>query len=210
MLPVAWEAHAEALANADGRRRRARRPRARRRRGGPRREPPPSASPRVAPHPARAARLPRARHASHGPVPSPPPPRRRGGAAGAVGDRPASTCTAGQLRWIVRASYRGDPHAEADYFARLAGGFAALDGNRTDDRAHTHVGDSSSDCANGVGASKLAALAAAAGTRCPSACETSRARPAASTTASGRITSRRKKSIPAGGVSKPSLPAPSA
>ena len=164
MLPVAWEAHAEALANADG----------------------PDAVASVLERVVAAADPAENLHPPPPPgvAPHPVPPhvflardtRPTGPSLAAAAKAGAEAigavvtdcglCTTPQLHWIVRASYRGDPHAEADYFARLAGGFAALVGDRTDDRARPSS-DIHVDCANGVGASKLAALAAAAGDALP-------------------------------------------
>ena len=107
-------------------------------------------------------------------------------------------CTTPQLHWIVRASYRGDPHAEADYFARLAGGFAALVGNRTDDRA-VPSSDIHVDCANGVGASKLAALAAAAGDALPLRLRNVEGAPGSLNNRVGADHVQKEKSIPAEG-----------
>ena len=162
MLPVAWEAHAEALANADG-------PDAIASvlerivaLADPAENLHPPPPPGVAPHPAPP-------HVFLARDTRPTGPSLAAAAkAGAEAIGAAVTdcglCTTPQLHWIVHAAYRGAPHAEADYFARLAGGFAALvaDGNRTGDRVHP-PSDIYVDCANGVGAAKLAALAAAAG-----------------------------------------------
>jgi phosphoacetylglucosamine mutase len=76
-----------------------------------------------------------------------------------------------QLHYLVYAAYRGMPHAESDYFARLAAGFNALVASTTtktrtetdgaEDAGGGVGGSIAVDCANGVGAAKLATLAAA-------------------------------------------------
>ena len=196
MLPVAWEAHAEALANADGpdavasvleRVVAAADP-------AENLHPPPP--PGVAPHPAPP-------HVFLARDTRPTGPSLAAAAkagAEAIGAvvTDCGLCTTPQLHWIVRASYRGDPHAEADYFARLAGGFAALVGNRTDDRARPSS-DIHVDCANGVGASKLAALAAAAGDALPLRLRNVEGAPGSLNNRVGADHVQKEKSIPAEG-----------
>ena len=196
MLPVAWEAHAEALANADGpdavasvleRVVAAADP-------AENLHPPPP--PGVAPHPAPP-------HVFLARDTRPTGPSLAAAAkagAEAIGAvvTDCGLCTTPQLHWIVRASHRGDPHAEADYFARLAGGFAALVGNRTDDRARPSS-DIHVDCANGVGASKLAALAAAAGDALPLRLRNVEGAPGSLNNRVGADHVQKEKSIPAEG-----------
>ena len=196
MLPVAWEAHAEALANADG----------------------PDAVASVLERVVAAADPAENLHPPPPPgvAPHPVPPhvflardtRPTGPSLAAAAKAGAEAigavvtdcglCTTPQLHWIVRASYRGDPHAEADYFARLAGGFAALVGDRTDDRARPSS-DIHVDCANGVGASKLAALAAAAGDALPLRLRNVEGAPGSLNNRVGADHVQKEKSIPAEG-----------
>ena len=196
MLPVAWEAHAEALANADGpdavasvleRVVAAADP-------AENLHPPPP--PGVAPHPA-PPHVFLARD-TRPTGPSLAAAAKAGAEAFGAVVTDCGLCTTPQLHWIVRASYRGDPHAEADYFARLAGGFAALVGNRTDDRA-VPSSDIHVDCANGVGASKLAALAAAAGDALPLRLRNVEGAPGSLNNRVGADHVQKEKSIPAEG-----------
>ena len=161
MLPVAWERHAEAIANApthDALR----------------------AAIELAQTPAEA-HLPQHNHPPpHAPTPPPPhvflardtrptgPTLAAAAKAGAeaIGAQ-VTDCglmTTPQLHYVVYASYRNHPCDESDYFARLARGF----GNMVQGVAGgTH--DASTivvDCANGVGAAKLAPLRTALGTEC--------------------------------------------
>ena len=88
------------------------------------------------------------------------------GGEGAVTD--FGLMTTPQLHYLVYAAYRGQPHAESDYFARLAAGFKTLAAAATGGET-TATGDGGGggsiavDCANGVGAAKLATLSAAVG-----------------------------------------------
>jgi phosphoacetylglucosamine mutase len=161
MLPVAWERHAEAIANApthDALR----------------------AAIELAQTPAEA-HLPQHNHPPpHAPTPPPPhvflardtrptgPTLAAAAKAGAeaIGAQ-VTDCglmTTPQLHYVVYASYRNLPCDESDYFARLARGF----GNMVQGVAGgTH--DASTivvDCANGVGAAKLAPLRTALGADC--------------------------------------------
>jgi phosphoacetylglucosamine mutase len=165
-LPVSWEAHAEALANADGADALARVLRALLALSDPAESlhpPPPPGSP-----------------------PSPPPPHvflardtrptgpdlAAAAEAGAVAIGAAVTnlgeMTTPQLHYVVYAAYRGWPRAEADYYARLAAGFEALTTAAADAAAPPSKTPAPAaaivvDCADGVGAAKLAALAEATG-----------------------------------------------
>lgn len=158
MLPVAWERHAEALANAAGWD-------AMRAAIATMRTPAEAHLPKHAHPPAHAA--------------DPPPPhvflardtRPTGPALAAAAKAGAEAIgasvtdlglmTTPQLHYVVYASHRGWPSAEADYFARLARGFRRMvaGGTNDDDERRSIV----VDCANGVGAAKLAALAEAIG-----------------------------------------------
>ena len=158
MLPVAWERHAEALANAPGWD-------AMRAAIATMRTPAEAHLPKHAHPPAHAA--------------DPPPPhvflardtRPTGPALAAAAKAGAEAIgasvtdlglmTTPQLHYVVYASHRGLPSAEADYFARLARGFRHMvaGGTNDDDERRSIV----VDCANGVGAAKLAALAEAIG-----------------------------------------------
>ena len=162
MLPVAWERHAEALANAPGWE-------TMRAAIATMRTPAEAHLPKHAHPPAHAA--------------DPPPPhvflardtRPTGPALAAAAKAGAEAIgasvtdlglmTTPQLHYVVYASHRGWPSAEPDYFARLARGFrhmvAGVPGpsSANDDERRSIV----VDCANGVGAAKLAALAEAIG-----------------------------------------------
>jgi len=71
------------------------------------------------------------------------------------------------MRWMTWRSKSGRPHTEADYFARLAQGFKALVAGPASPSPSTSLAAASDDaalgivvdCANGVGAAKLAQLA---------------------------------------------------
>ncbi|KAI7835556.1 hypothetical protein COHA_010550 [Chlorella ohadii] len=62
--------------------------------------------------------------------------------------------TTPQLHWMVMRRNRGEPAGEADYYAALAGAYAQLVAGTQPLGQTLYV-----DCANGVGAPKLAALA---------------------------------------------------
>ena len=165
MLPVAWERHAEALANAAGWD-------AMRAAIATMRTPAEAHLPKHAHPPAHAA--------------DPPPPRvflardtRPTGPALAAAAKAGAEAigasvtdlglmTTPQLHYVVYASHRGWPSAEADYFARLARGFRRMvaGGTNDDDERRSIV----VDCANGVGAAKLAALAEAIGQSSSDSC----------------------------------------
>lgn len=185
MLPLSWETHAEALANADG-------PDAMKAvldalllTGGGGIEaaasldlhPPPPAGVRADPAPPHVFLARDTRPTG----PSLAAAAKAGAEAiageGAVTD--FGLMTTPQLHYLVYAAYRGLPHAESDYFARLAAGFKTLVASR-DQKDKGYGGGTASrgeeaaaageagagiavDCANGVGAAKLAMLAAAVG-----------------------------------------------
>lgn len=167
MLPVAWERHAEALANAPGWD-------AMRAAIATMRTPAEAHLPKHAHPPPHAA--------------DPPPPhvflardtRPTGPALAAAAKAGAEAIgasvtdlglmTTPQLHYVVYASHRGLPSAEADYFARLARGFRDMvagssppTGPPANDERARRRNSIVVDCANGVGAAKLVALAEAIG-----------------------------------------------
>ena len=156
MLPVAWERHAEALANAPGWD-------AMRAAIATMRTPAEAHLPKHAHPPPHAA--------------DPPPPHvflardtrptgptlaaaaKAGAEAIGASVTDLGLMTTPQLHYVVYASHRGLPSAEADYFARLARGFRDMVAGYERTTRNSIV----VDCANGVGAAKLAALAKAVG-----------------------------------------------
>ena len=156
MLPTTWEADAEARANA---------PDAEAMRAvvrGTRDDGPPkicTRSPRVSPR-TRPRRTSSWRGTRAPPAGSRRRARGRGRRGAAVTDLGLSTTPQGHF--AVYAAYRGWPRTEADYYARLARGYATLtrfESHEHNNTRHTHDEECIFvDCANGVGASKFARL----------------------------------------------------
>ena len=160
MLPTTWEADAEALANA---------PDAEAMRAVVQKllatdEPAENLHP---PPPAGLAADPPAPHVFLARDTRPTGPElaaaaRAGAAAAGAAVTDLGLSTTPQGHFAVYAAYRGWPRTEADYYARLARGYATLtrfESHEHNTTRHTHDEERIFvDCANGVGASKFARL----------------------------------------------------
>ena len=160
MLPTTWEADAEALANAPD----AEAMRAVVQKLLAKDEPAENLHP---PPPAGLAADPPAPHVFLARDTRPTGPElaaaaRAGAAAAGAAVTDLGLSTTPQGHFAVYAAYRGWPRTEADYYARLARGYATLtrfESHEHNNTRHTHDEECIFvDCANGVGASKFARL----------------------------------------------------